>query len=141
VEKSISEQIEFFHLNRVSSSMVIKVDFDLTMSILAHNLYRIYARELERYEHVSDITLYEKFINNSGTVHIPEEAITVSLKKKRHLPTLLAAMEQFAEQRYEFLNGKRLIFKGGCPDRASQPEIVLPTPGGRTAASTTPGRR
>jgi hypothetical protein len=112
VEKSISEQIEFFHLNRVSSSMVIKVDFDLTMSILAHNLYRIYARELERYEHCSDIRLYEKFIRNSGTVTLSEKSITVSLKKKRHLPTLLAAMEQFAEHTYEFLNGKRLIFKG-----------------------------
>ncbi len=30
VEKDISEQIEFFHLNRLSSSIVIKVDFDLT---------------------------------------------------------------------------------------------------------------
>jgi hypothetical protein len=29
VEKDIAEQIDFFHLNRVSSSMVIKVDFDL----------------------------------------------------------------------------------------------------------------
>lgn len=112
VEKTISEQIEFFHLNRVSSSMVIKVDFDLTMSILAHNLYRMYARELERYEHASDITLYEKFISNSGTVNISAESITVSLKKKRHLPTLLPVMEQFAEQTYNFLNGKRLIFKG-----------------------------
>lgn len=28
IEKTISEQVEFFHLNRVSSSMVIKVDFD-----------------------------------------------------------------------------------------------------------------
>ena len=35
VEKVISEQIEFFHLNKVSSSKVIKVDFDLTMSILS----------------------------------------------------------------------------------------------------------
>jgi len=35
VEKTIAEQIDFFHLNLVSSSMVIKVDFDLTMSILA----------------------------------------------------------------------------------------------------------
>ena len=43
VEKSISEQIDFFHLNLVSSSMVIKVDFDLTMSILANNLYRLFA--------------------------------------------------------------------------------------------------
>jgi transposase len=112
VEKSISEQIEFFHLNRVCSSMVIKVDFDLTMSILAHNLYRIYAKELERYKHFSDITIYEKFVNNSGTVTISDESITVSLKKKRNLPTLLTAMEQFAEQKYEFLNGKRLIFEG-----------------------------
>ncbi len=94
VEKSISEQIEFFHLNRVSSSLVMKVDFDLTMSIFAHNLYRIYAGKLERYEHVSDTTL------------------TVSLKKKRTLPTLLTAMERFAEQKHDFLNGKRLIFKG-----------------------------
>ena len=37
VEKTISEQIYFFHLNKVSSSMVIKVDFDLTMTILAYN--------------------------------------------------------------------------------------------------------
>ncbi len=41
VEKTISEQIEFFHLNRLSSAMVIKVDFDLTMSILAYNLYSL----------------------------------------------------------------------------------------------------
>ena len=45
VEKGISEQIEFFHLNRVSSSMVIKVDFDLTMTLVAHNLYRLLALE------------------------------------------------------------------------------------------------
>ena len=32
VEKENSEQIAFFHLNNVSSSMVIKVDFDLTMT-------------------------------------------------------------------------------------------------------------
>ena len=65
VEKSISEQIEFFHLNSVSSSMVIKVDFDLVMSILAHNLYRLFALDLKRYSHLSDINIYEKFISNS----------------------------------------------------------------------------
>jgi hypothetical protein len=47
VEKGIAEQIDFFHLNRLSSSMVIKVDFDMVMTILAHNLYRLLARELE----------------------------------------------------------------------------------------------
>jgi len=51
VEKTISEQIEFFHLNRLSSSMVIKVHFDLTMLILAYNLYRLLAPELPGYAH------------------------------------------------------------------------------------------
>jgi hypothetical protein len=48
VEKGIAEQIDFFHLNRVSSSMVIKVDFDLIMTVLAHNIYRLLASKLER---------------------------------------------------------------------------------------------
>jgi len=43
VEKEIAEQIDFFHLNRISSSMVIKADFDLVMSILAHKLYLLLA--------------------------------------------------------------------------------------------------
>lgn len=57
LEKGISEQIEFFHLNRVSSLMVIKVDFDLTMSILAHNILRLLAMDLPGYSHNTDFSL------------------------------------------------------------------------------------
>lgn len=69
VEKSISEQIEFFHLNRVNSSMVIKVDFDFTMTILAHNIYRLYAMDLGRYSHFTDEKISELLtptIKNKG---------------------------------------------------------------------------
>ena len=72
VEKEISEQIEFFHLNKLSSSMVIKVDFDLTMTILAHNVYRLFALEFDRYSSLSDQRIYEKFIANSGTITIED---------------------------------------------------------------------
>jgi len=70
IEKEISEQISFFHLNNVSSSMVIKVDFDLTMSILTHNLFRLLAMDLPRYEHSSDQTIYEHFLLNTCDVSI-----------------------------------------------------------------------
>ena len=70
VEKAISEQVDFFHLNLVSSSMVIKVDFDLTMSILTHNIFRIFALDLERYSHIADQKLFDKFILNSADVEI-----------------------------------------------------------------------
>ena len=42
--------------------MVIKVDFDITMSILASNIYRLFALDLDRYAHLSVQSLFEKFI-------------------------------------------------------------------------------
>lgn len=104
VEKTISEQTHFFHLNKVSSSMVIKVDFDLTMTILAHNLYRLFAKDLEGYENHSAIKLYEKFISNDGRVEIEDSKITAIVKKKRHHPALLSNMQNFQGQKVPWWN-------------------------------------
>jgi len=112
IEKEISEQIEFFHLNRVSSSMVIKVDFDLTMSILAHNIYRLFALDLERYTHLSVQSLYEKFVLNTADIDIEDEQIVVKLKKKRNLPIVLESMNQFSKMKYKWLKNKKVIFQG-----------------------------
>jgi hypothetical protein len=112
VEKAISEHIEFFHLNRVSSSMVIKVDFDLTMSIVAHNTYRLLALELEGYSHLTAQSLYEKFITNAADVEIGQNEIVVNLKKKRNLPLLLETMSRFQDLKYSWLANKKLIFQG-----------------------------
>ena len=112
VEKVISEQIEFFHLNRVSSSMVIKVDFDLTMSILAHNIYRLFALDLEGYSHMTSQSIYEKFISNPADVEIGDQTITIKLKKKRNLPMALENMSNFNELKIPWLNNKQLRFEG-----------------------------
>jgi len=112
VEKTISQQIEFFHLNHVSSSMVIKVDFDLTMSLLAFNLYRLMALDFTRYEHLTAQSMYEKFIINDGDIIIDEQSITVKLKKKRNLPLVLEKLKPFSQTNYCWLNNKNLIFEG-----------------------------
>ena len=95
VEKDISEQIEFFHLNKLSSSMVIKVDFDLTMTLLSHNLLRLLARDLVGYTQASAGSLYNQFLHNSGRVELTNSTINVIMKKKRTLPILLTTMEKF----------------------------------------------
>ena len=114
VEKEISEHIDFFHLNLVSSSMVIKVDFDLTMSILAHNLYRLFAMELGRYANLSAQTLYDKFICNGADIQITNKNITVQLKKKRELPLILEVMPKFNSQKYSWLENKNIAFEGAA---------------------------
>jgi transposase len=112
VEKNISEQVHFFHLNRNSSGIVVKVDFDLVMTILAHNLYRIFAQNLEGYSHCESRTLFNKFISNAGEVVMTEQNIVIKLKKKRTLPLIL---EEFSEPSYistpyQWLHNKPIKF-------------------------------
>lgn len=112
VEKAINEQIEFFHLNSVSSSMVIKVDFDLTMTILTHNIYRLFALEMERYENMSVQSIYEKFIKNAADIEIDQDTIRVLLKKKRTLPLVLERTNLYPKQKYSWLGNKKIVFEG-----------------------------
>ncbi|MCY4299165.1 MAG: transposase [Flavobacteriaceae bacterium] len=112
VEKAISEQIEFFHLNRMSSSMVIKVDFDLVMTLLAYHLYRLMAHQLEGFSKATAPTLFQKFLANQADVNIKKEGIEVYLKKKRNLPLLLNMMDEFQNLNYPFLGNKKIRFFG-----------------------------
>ncbi len=112
VEKCISEQTHFFHLNNVSSSMVIKVDFDLTMTILVYNLYRLIAQDLCGYNNCTPATLHDKFFLNGGSVNISEDEIVVGLKKKRHLPAILMAMKKIKNCRITWLDNKKINFVG-----------------------------
>ena len=112
VEKSISEQISFFHLNNVSSSMVIKVDFDLTMSILAFNLFRLFALETARYRNSTSTKIYESILLNSADITVNDEQIIVALKKKRMLPLCLEIMGKYKKENYQWLGNKKLIFTG-----------------------------
>ena len=112
VEKTISEQIEFFHLNKLSSSMVIKVDFDLTMTILAHNLYRVFAQELDGYSHSTADTLYRKFMCNGGDIQITDNGVIIDMKKKRLLPAILTAMDRFQNAQVPWMRNKSIVFRG-----------------------------
>jgi hypothetical protein len=112
VEKTISEQIEFFHLNRLSSSMVIKVDFDFTMSILAYNLYRVFALETEKYASLTAQKVFDKLICNSGTIKITGSTIEVIMKKKRSMPILMDLLKRYENQKYHWLHDKKIQFQG-----------------------------
>ena len=109
IETEISEQIHFFHLNRNSSGIVIKVDFDLTMTILAHNLYRLLALRLPGYSHCRAQTLFDSFIDNYGEIVVGNEDITVKMNRKRSLPLLRENIPNINIP-YSWLGNKKLIF-------------------------------
>ena len=110
IEKSISEQIEFFHLNSLSSSIVVKVDFDLTMSVAAHNVYRVVAQGLSGFEKETSLSLNNKFFCNGGQLTIRPDNVMVELKKKRHLPLLIELMHKYRDTKIPWLGGRKLEF-------------------------------
>lgn len=111
VEKGIAEQVEFFHLNSLSSSIVVKVDFDLTMTVAAHNFYRIMAQKLIGFEKESSGSLSSKFFSNGGQFQIKNDSIAIEMKKKRHLPLLLDALLPDREISIPWLGDRKLIFQ------------------------------
>jgi len=110
VETEISEHIHFFHLNRNSSGIVVKVDFDFTMTILAHNLYRVLAMNLKGYSHYDAKSLFNQFIDNYGEIVIKDDVVTVKLNRKRALPLLLESLCDFDDDPYAWIGGKRIRF-------------------------------
>ena len=110
IENEIQEHVDFFHLNRNSSGIVIKVDFDLTMTILAHNLYRLLANEIPRYHHCTAKKIYESFIEGFGEFDIDDDTVNVKLNLKRGLQLLLAALPK-DKFHYQWVGGKTFFFQ------------------------------
>ena len=113
VEQSIAEQLAFFHLNRLSSSMVIKVDFDLALTVLAYNLYRLFALDLPPgFRHCTALTLFESMFATGADIALGPELCTVALKKKRNLPALLEAVAKMPTQPLPWLGNRKLAITG-----------------------------
>lgn len=91
VEQAISEQIEFYYLNRLNSSIVVKVDFDLTMSVFADTVYKLFSKQIPGFENSKAETIYRSFIKNYAHFNVNAEQnkiIKITLNKKVHLPLL-----------------------------------------------------
>jgi len=110
VETEIAEQVDFFHLNRNSSGIVVKVDFDLTMTILAHNLYRLFCQDFPGYSHCGAQAIFNKFTSAPGRIKIEDKLVSIKLKRKRSLPILLECMNEFKDLSYSWLNGHTVEF-------------------------------
>jgi len=112
IENEIQEHVDFFHLNRNSSGIVIKVDFDLTMTILAHNLYRLLANEIPRYQHCTAKKLFLEIIDCFGEFKIGDTAVDVKLNLRRSTPLFLDALpkDQFT---YQWIGDKKFYFQAG----------------------------
>src|SRR5208283_3502091 len=92
IENNISESIQFFHLDALSSMVGLKVDFDLQLTLMASSLYRLMARRIGReYERSQPKTIFRNLLNLSAKVEIETARVIVTIDKRAHNPYLVAA--------------------------------------------------
>jgi hypothetical protein len=92
IENGISEAIQFFHLDALSSMVGLKVDFDLQITLMASSLYRLLAAKVGReYERAQAKKLFRNLLDVSATVTIDDTRVHVTLDKRAHNPFLVAS--------------------------------------------------
>ncbi|HOK59292.1 MAG TPA: transposase, partial [Methanothrix sp.] len=88
VENVISEAVKFFNLNALSSPILVKVHFDVLMTMIADTLYSMLAKKLRGFEQCDAQTIYRHFIRGKGTIHIQSGTLRVSYPRRAHNPIL-----------------------------------------------------
>jgi len=88
VENGIAEAVKFFHLNALSSPILIKIHFDIIMTMVADTLYSMLAQKLRGFEDCDAPTIYRHFIRGTGTVCVNNGRVAVTYPKRAHNPIL-----------------------------------------------------
>jgi len=88
VENGIAEAVKFFHLNALSSPILIKVHFDVVMTMIADTLYSMLANHLRGFERCDAPKLHRLFIRGKGTVAVRGNEIIVTYPRRAHNPIL-----------------------------------------------------
>jgi hypothetical protein len=92
IENGISEAVQFFHIDALSSMVGMKVDFDMQLTLVASSLYRMMAQRIGReYSHSQAKTVFRNLLNLSGKVEVTTTSVVVTLDKRAHNPYLVAS--------------------------------------------------
>jgi hypothetical protein len=109
IENGISEAIQFFHLDALSSMVGLKVDFDLQITLMASSLYRLMSARIGReYERVTAKRIFRNLLDTSATVFVETNEVTVVMDKRAHNPYLVASGLAEEQVRMPWFGGKRL---------------------------------
>lgn len=108
VENAISEAVDFFNLNSLSSPILVKVHFDVIMTMIADTLYHMLAVKLRGFEHCDAAKLFRNFVRGKGSVTVNGEKLVVSFPSRAHNPVLRSVPWNRLPANLSWLNGVQL---------------------------------
>lgn len=114
IENSIQDGIDFFHIDALSSTVALKVNCDLQLTLMGSSLYRLLGRQIGNgYEIAKSQKIFRDFINATANITIEEKEIIVQFQKRAHNPLLINAGLDKTDIPIPWLAQKRLRFQFG----------------------------
>ena len=89
IENGLADAVRFFHIDALSSSVGMKVDFDMALLVLASGLYRLMANRMRGYDDAQARQIFRDLIDMSADVTITKREVTVRFHRRAHLPIVL----------------------------------------------------
>jgi hypothetical protein len=112
IENNISESIQFFHMDALSSMVGLKVDFDLQLTLMAGSLYRLMAQRIGReYQHAQPKTIFRNLLDLSAKVEIETTRVIVTIDKRAHNPYLVASGLADKPAKMPWFGDKQLLIR------------------------------
>ena len=91
IENALSDAVRFFHMDALSSAVGLKVDFDMTLLVIASGLYRLLARQMRGYADAQSRRIFRDLIDMPATVNITDSGVNVHFHRRAHLPIVADA--------------------------------------------------
>jgi transposase len=108
VENAIAEAVKFFSLNALSSPILVKVHFDVVMTMIADTLYSMLAQKLRGFENCDAPKIFRNFVRGRGLVRVKGQKLSVSFPKRAHNPILRSVPWHRLPPRLSWLAGVEL---------------------------------
>jgi len=114
IENNLADGIDFFHMDALSSSVAMKVNLDLQLTLMASSLYRLLGCKLGNgYRKAKSRHIFRDFIDAGATLFIEGKDILVRFQKRAHNPLLFGAGFDKTDIQVPWLKGKRIRFLFG----------------------------
>jgi hypothetical protein len=91
IENALSDAVRFFHINALSSSVGMKVDFDMALMVMASGLYRLLAKRMHGYADANARQVFRDIVQMPADVSVSSTGVTVNFHRRSHLPLIVAS--------------------------------------------------
>jgi transposase len=111
IENNIAENIDFFNLNSIQSPVIVQVNFDVAMTLIANSLYKILAKKIRWFEDATPKTISRKFVNIETQINITDHEFIVQYKKNTYNPMIKDWVTKLGETKIPWLGNRKLVFE------------------------------